>query len=105
MADRLVPVRSGLCAAVLGAVARGVALGAGRAFLGGGGAGRADSRLGGAGPVAPRTPGNRPRDSARVYRAAGLQPPRGGRESVQPGLERDQACRWLLPRGEVRLSR
>lgn len=99
------PCARAVCAAVLGAVARGVALGAGRAFLGGSGAGPADSGPRGAGPVAPRTPGNRPRASARVYRAAGLHPPRAGRESGQPGLERDQACRWLLPRGEVRLSR
>lgn len=56
----------------------------------------------------PPLPGRRetaPEILVRVYRAARLRLSLGGRESGQPELERVQACRWLLPGGEVRLSR
>lgn len=46
-----------------------------------------------------------PETRTRVYLAAGLRPPRGGRESGGPESGGGgQACGPLLPGGEVRLS-
>lgn len=74
-ADRPVPVRSQgqtrLCAVVPGAEARGVALGAGRAARGGRDSSPAGSGLQGAEPAAPRTPGNRSRDSGACLPGCG----------------------------------
>lgn len=63
--------QTGLCAVVRGVEARGVALGAGRAARGGRDGGPAGSGLQGAGPAAPRTPGNRSRDSGACLPGCG----------------------------------
>lgn len=101
--DRPVPVRSrgglgwaGLGAAVPGAGTRGVALGAGRAARPAPGSEGRD----------PALPGRREsalESRARVYLAAGLRPPRGGRESGRPEAGRDRPGDGGS-RGEVRLS-
>lgn len=104
-ADWPVPVpsegRAWRRAAVPGAEARGVALGARRAALGGRGGRPASSGLRGAGPAAPRTPGNRSEGSGACLPGCGAATARGGLESGRPELKRDQACRRLLPGGEV----
>lgn len=79
-----------------------MALGAGRAAVGGRGGGPADSGLQARGSEGrdPPLPGRRetaPQTRARVYPAAGLRPPRGGRESGRPELERERPWRRLLP--------
>lgn len=111
-ADWPVPVlsegRAWLCAAVPGAEVRGVALWAGRAALGGRGGGLASPGLHAPGFEGrdPPLPGRRetaPETPARVYPAAGLRPPRRGRESGRPELKREQACRRQLPGEEVSL--
>lgn len=68
--------RAGLCAAVPGAAALGVAPGAGRAVVGGGGGGSVDSGLlasGGGTRWLPGRRGTAPETPARVYPAAGLR--------------------------------
>lgn len=83
-------------AAVPGAEARGVALGAGSAALGGrGGPSGSGLRAPGAEGRDPPLPGLRetaPQTRARVYRAAGLWPSRGGWEGGQPELKSEQAA-------------
>lgn len=79
-----------------GAEARGVALGAGSAALGGrGGPSGSGLRARGAEGRDPPLPGLRetaPQARARVGRAAGLRPPRAGRGRGRPAMKREQAA-------------